>query len=120
MTATEVVVAGLSGATDLVGRATRVTAGLGLEDSTPSNDVNIGIYAFVTFVVLVITLWLLMRNMNARMRRMSYRRREEDAAAAEAEQAAVDRAAESSRGDGSRGDGSGRDGSAGGGGRAGR
>jgi membrane protein implicated in regulation of membrane protease activity len=32
-----------------------------------------GWFAFVGFFALAIVLWLLMRNMNARMRRMSYR-----------------------------------------------
>ncbi len=32
-----------------------------------------GFFAFLGFLVLAVVLWLLMRNMNARMRRMSYR-----------------------------------------------
>lgn len=32
-----------------------------------------GFLAFVTFFVLALVLWFLMKNMNARMRRMSYR-----------------------------------------------
>lgn len=37
-----------------------------------------GIPAFLAFLFLVIALWLLMRNMNARLRRMSYRQRAEE------------------------------------------
>ncbi len=32
-----------------------------------------GFFAFLGFVFLAVVLWLLMRNMNARMRRMTYR-----------------------------------------------
>ncbi len=32
-----------------------------------------GFLAFLAFALLAVALWLLMRNMNARMRRMSYR-----------------------------------------------
>ncbi len=39
-----------------------------------------GIPAFIAFAFLVIALWLLMRNMNARLRRMSYQRRAEEEA----------------------------------------
>ncbi|HMM93495.1 hypothetical protein [Phycicoccus sp.] len=42
-----------------------------MNDSPP--DVSTGFLAFVAFVVLALALWFLMRNMNARMRRMSYR-----------------------------------------------
>lgn len=35
-----------------------------------------GVYAFLAFFLLAIALWLLVRNMNARMRRMAYRERE--------------------------------------------
>jgi hypothetical protein len=38
--------------------------------------VSPGIGAFLAFFALAIALWLLMRNMNARMRRMSYRAEE--------------------------------------------
>ena len=37
------------------------------------SDLNTGFLAFIAFAVLAVALWLLMRNMNARMRRMSYR-----------------------------------------------
>jgi large-conductance mechanosensitive channel len=40
---------------------------------TPSTSVGPGIGAFVAFFVLAVALWLLMRNMNGRMRRMAYK-----------------------------------------------
>ena len=39
----------------------------------PSADSGPGFLAFVAFFALAVALWFLMRNMNARMRRMSYR-----------------------------------------------
>lgn len=39
-------------------------------------SVSPGLGAFLAFFALAIALWLLMRNMNARMRRMSYRAEE--------------------------------------------
>ena len=49
-----------------------------------------GFLAFVTFFVLALVLWFLMKNMNARMRRMSYRqqaahRRDDEAQVTESE-----------------------------------
>ena len=44
--------------------------------NTPSTAVSPGIWGFIAFFALAIALWLLMRNMNARMRRMSYRAQE--------------------------------------------
>jgi hypothetical protein len=41
--------------------------------ATPTTDNGPGFLAFVAFFVLALALWFLMRNMNARMRRMSYR-----------------------------------------------
>lgn len=35
-----------------------------------------GLWGFIAFFVLALSLWLLMRNMNSRMRRMAYRERE--------------------------------------------
>lgn len=35
-----------------------------------------GLWGFIAFFVLAVSLWLLMRNMNSRMRRMAYRERE--------------------------------------------
>ncbi len=51
-------------------------------DLTPSQAAAPGVWAFVAFLFLVIALWLLMRNMNARLRRMSYKQKaaEEQAA----------------------------------------
>jgi len=40
---------------------------------TPSSTVGPGIGAFIAFFLLALFLWLLMRNMNGRMRRMAYR-----------------------------------------------
>lgn len=40
---------------------------------TPSTSIGPGLGAFIAFFVLAIALWLLMRNMNGRMRRMAYR-----------------------------------------------
>jgi len=44
--------------------------------NTPSTAVSPGMWGFVAFFVLALVLYLLMRNMNARMRRMSYRSEE--------------------------------------------
>ena len=43
---------------------------------TPTTDIGPGLGAFVAFFALAVLLWLLMRNMNARMRRMAYRERD--------------------------------------------
>ena len=40
-----------------------------------------GIWGFIAFFVLAIALWLLVRNMNARLRRMAYSDRERSEAA---------------------------------------
>ncbi|MEO6411017.1 MAG: hypothetical protein ABIO48_00395 [Pedococcus sp.] len=45
-------------------------------NDAPSAMVSPGLWGFVAFFVLAIALYLLMRNMNARMRRMSYRSEE--------------------------------------------
>ena len=42
-------------------------------NNTPTTDTGPGILAFIAFFLLALALWFLMRNMNARMRRMSYR-----------------------------------------------
>lgn len=47
---------------------------------TPTTSVGPGLGAFLAFFALAIALWLLMRNMNARMRRMAYREQERIAA----------------------------------------
>ncbi|GAB3880730.1 hypothetical protein [Terrabacter terrigena] len=44
-----------------------------------------GIWGFIAFFVLAVSLWLLVRNMNSRLRRMAYRDRDEAAARAEAD-----------------------------------
>lgn len=48
--------------------------------NTPSTLVSPGLGGFLAFFFLALALWLLMRNMNARMRRMSYaaRKRQEE------------------------------------------
>ncbi len=60
--------------------------------NTPSTSVSPGLGGFLAFFLLAIALWLLMRNMNKRVRRMTYR--EEQEAARRAAEAA------SARGDG--------------------
>ena len=45
-------------------------------NGAPSSMVSPGIWGFLAFFVLGLALYLLMRNMNARMRRMSYRAEE--------------------------------------------
>ncbi len=50
-----------------------MTAATPFATTPPSSDFNPGFLAFIAFISLAIILWLLMRNMNARMRRMSYR-----------------------------------------------
>jgi hypothetical protein len=56
-------------------------------NGAPSAMVSPGLWGFLAFFVLALALYLLMRNMNARMRRMSYRSeelvREAEAEAAE-------------------------------------
>jgi hypothetical protein len=69
--------------------------------NTPSTQVSPGLGGFLAFFLLAIALWLLMRNMNARMRRMSYRaQQEEEARRAEGSTAPEPR----SERDGSRGE----------------
>jgi hypothetical protein len=41
--------------------------------TAPSTEIGPGLGAFFAFFVLALSLWLLMRNMNGRLRRMSYR-----------------------------------------------
>jgi hypothetical protein len=47
--------------------------------NTPSTSVSPGIGGFLAFFLLAIALWLLMRNMNKRVRRMAYREEQEAA-----------------------------------------
>jgi hypothetical protein len=51
--------------------------------SPESVDVTAGLGGFLAFFLLALALYLLMRNMNARLRRMSYREEQEAKAAAE-------------------------------------
>ena len=44
-------------------------------NEAPTADGGPGFLAFLAFFLLALALWFLMRNMNARMRRMSYRQR---------------------------------------------
>ncbi len=44
--------------------------------NTPSTDVSPGLWGFAAFFFLLVCLYFLMRNMNARMRRMSYRQKD--------------------------------------------
>ena len=53
-----------------------------------SVDVTAGLEGFLAFFLLAVALYLLMRNMNARMRRMAYR--EEQAAKAAADDSGPD------------------------------
>jgi large-conductance mechanosensitive channel len=48
-----------------------------------SVDVTAGLGGFLAFFLLAVALYLLMRNMNARLRRLSYREEQEAKAAAE-------------------------------------
>jgi hypothetical protein len=41
--------------------------------NTPSTSVSPGLGGFLAFFLLALALWLLMRNMNARLRRMRFR-----------------------------------------------
>ena len=45
-------------------------------NDAPTADGGPGFLAFIAFFVLALALWFLMRNMNARMRRMSYRQQQ--------------------------------------------
>jgi len=45
--------------------------------NTPSTSVSPGLGGFIEFFVLALALWLLMRNMNARLRRMRFREEDE-------------------------------------------
>lgn len=56
--------------------------------NTPSADVSPGLGGFLAFFLLALALWLLMRNMNTRLRRLSYRE-EQEAREREARERAV-------------------------------
>ncbi|MFN2318157.1 MAG: hypothetical protein ABR500_00560 [Dermatophilaceae bacterium] len=51
---------------------------------TPSDDSMPGLGSFIVFAFLAVALYFLLKNMNARLRRMSYREKEREAAEAEA------------------------------------
>ena len=57
---------------------------------TPSTSIGPGLGAFIAFFVLALVLWLLMRNMNGRMRRMAYKEQQR-VADMEAKEAAAGR-----------------------------
>ena len=57
--------------------------------NTPSTSVSPGLGGFLAFFLLAIALWLLMRNMNKRVRRMAYREEQEEAARRAAEAASA-------------------------------
>lgn len=54
---------------------------------TPSDDSMPGLGSFIVFVFLAVALYFLLKNMNARLRRMSYREKEREAAEAERQEA---------------------------------
>jgi hypothetical protein len=78
--------------------------------NTPSTSVSPGLGGFLAFFLLAVALWLLMRNMNKRMRRMTYREQQEAALKARREGAPADPDVE--RTDGDRGNGDRADGAA--------
>ena len=59
-----------------------------------------GIWGFIAFFVLAVALWLLVRNMNSRLRRMAYTDRERAQAAEAAAAAAGERRGETGDEDG--------------------
>ena len=65
----------------------------------PNSAVGPGLGAFLAFFALAVALYLLMRNMNGRMRRMAYRERDR-LAALEASEAAKSGTAEGGSADG--------------------
>ena len=60
-------------------------------NTTVSTNVTAGLGGFLAFFLLALALWLLMRNMNARLRRMSFRE-EAEARAGDASSAGAPRA----------------------------
>ena len=59
---------------------------------TPSTEVGPGMWAFVAFFVLAIALWLLMRNMFTRLRRMNLAEKQRQQEAERARQELAERA----------------------------
>ena len=66
---------------------------------TPSTSIGPGLGAFIAFFLLAVVLWLLMRNMNGRMRRMAYKEQQR-VADLEAREEAREQAKEEARGAG--------------------
>ena len=60
--------------------------GVGTPD-TPSDDSMPGLGSFIVFAFMAVALYFLLKNMNARLRRMSYREKEREAAEREAREA---------------------------------
>ena len=60
--------------------------GVGTAD-TPSDDSMPGLGSFIVFAFMAVALYFLLKNMNARLRRMSYREKEREAAEREAREA---------------------------------
>ncbi|MCT1620358.1 hypothetical protein ACWDHH_02890 [Janibacter hoylei] len=58
-----------------------------MEVNSPSTEVSPGIWAFIVFFVLALALWLLMRNMFTRLRRMNLAERDAQRQRAEQERA---------------------------------
>ena len=63
-------------------------------NEAPTADGGPGFLAFLAFFILALALWFLMRNMNARMRRMSYRQQAAHRGKDEAQATPEDLAAE--------------------------
>jgi flagellar biosynthesis/type III secretory pathway M-ring protein FliF/YscJ len=66
---------------------------------TPSTSIGPGLGAFIAFFLLAVVLWLLMRNMNGRMRRMAYKEQQR-VADLEAREEAREQAKKEARGAG--------------------
>ena len=60
--------------------------GVGTPD-TPSDNSMPGLGSFIVFAFMAVALYFLLKNMNARLRRMSYREKEREAAEHEAREA---------------------------------
>ena len=58
------------------------------DTETPSDDSMPGLGSFIVFAFLAVALYFLLKNMNARLRRMSYREKEREAAEREAQESA--------------------------------
>ncbi|MDX5398948.1 MAG: hypothetical protein LPK92_04395 [Actinomycetes bacterium] len=60
--------------------------GVGTAD-TPSDDSMPGLGSFIVFAFMAVALYFLLKNMNARLRRMSYREKERQEAEAQRQEA---------------------------------